>query len=1169
MKKLFFVTFLLFFSPIVCFGISYEDQISVTTAIAENDLPAFDRLLEKPVIKEYVRTEKNMLLLTAIFRSTSPEMLKRILAIEPDVNGLIHGMLPITTAAQMGKIDFMKVLLHAGADPTIKDHEGKDAFSHTIDMKTRMLLIKHFARQAKKRRHPLKRFLRLIIINDQSGDEMPVPGKEVTSQAMQIRLKSALQTKTAPIFVSNSVVIATLQSQLADDPTYLDLLLQDWEVYEYQDTTASLSLLIPKKEKKRTLDEFLEGKSFLRLERASQKILQKKPHLQELHTRIERTQSQLKLYKTLIRSHEQKLSPQIPIVALHIERHRRKKATLERKLEALEKTLEESLLRYKIAFLRRFEEKKEAFKKKYTKTKTKILADESGKFELVKRIFLNDEQIACGLKIHDATIFQRRGKPYLEGLVATTAIPFYRILPALKKIFLPNKAVDNGGRWLIFQTGHGYYSIPTLPGFIANMSVVDYQKEIQFFTKKLRLDRLFQSTCYGGSVHAMIPFVEAEKRAVIKPHFPVYHQGTSDVSTFSDEAYVFYFILFEAALKDEDVIQKMFSRFYKENLVFKRTKSGHVFPINTHEGAIDVVSYAKVKSHQRQQTPIVIKPPTIQISRYSWEPNKKLVLLSPAAIPVPIVFEEPNKVEVMSIAPGNFFHIGHSLDFSAYATISGLLPDKQMHPILILKEVFFDLTKTLKSANRKTYLFKTVKFHIKTPPGDIPYLAHVSNNSTIEFRNVMISVTKNNATIYFEWDASEDTYYYTTATIDAKDEKAFFSPPSPITRRNGFEGIFLLSILPESLEYGTGDVGYLEEYPQAEILPRLPGQEDLKKVALLPSNITEENWLEGVSAWDYIWFMAGCYDDEMLERLTLVAQTRLGIPQAKITKADIRAMFDPVIQKQKLIEIIQSKDLEKLRRFRDDIASNLYLLEKMIKQIFEIKLDGEDTTPYVDLFIDAIPPDMILTYPGYSMPDGTRSPDTYDTPLCTSIARNDDYLTKKLIERGIGINIQPKGSDFNPLGLASYFENQRIMKLLLEHPAIENVVIKVKTSEPHKPVVHEPAGEPDENEFEEEKTFEETNYHIFDAALFTCVKLGWPQLAKILIEKGANYRRVFHTGRTLLHIAAMTGHLEVVQLLVKKGLLIRRVDRDRKTPIDWAIIEGHDDVVDFLDAQED
>jgi len=125
MQKKLLVTTLLVFSHITCFGISSRDEASLYRAIDANDIETFDFVRQKQGAGEYVQASKNEMLMRAILRTTSPEILQRILENQPDANVLVRGVTPLASAIQMDKLAFVNILLRAGADANRSTLDGE------------------------------------------------------------------------------------------------------------------------------------------------------------------------------------------------------------------------------------------------------------------------------------------------------------------------------------------------------------------------------------------------------------------------------------------------------------------------------------------------------------------------------------------------------------------------------------------------------------------------------------------------------------------------------------------------------------------------------------------------------------------------------------------------------------------------------------------------------------------------------------------------------------------------------------------------------------------------------------------------------------------------------------------------------------------------------------
>jgi ankyrin repeat protein len=91
-------------------------------------------------------------------------------------------------------------------------------------------------------------------------------------------------------------------------------------------------------------------------------------------------------------------------------------------------------------------------------------------------------------------------------------------------------------------------------------------------------------------------------------------------------------------------------------------------------------------------------------------------------------------------------------------------------------------------------------------------------------------------------------------------------------------------------------------------------------------------------------------------------------------------------------------------------------------------------------------------------------------------------------------------------------------------------------------------------------------YKEWDNATLLHDAVGHNQLdvAKYLLDKGADVNAVTTDGLTPLHMAAQNGNIEMTKLLLHRGAKINAPDAKGWTPLDRAQKWGHQDEADFL-----
>jgi F-type H+-transporting ATPase subunit beta len=85
-----------------------------------------------------------------------------------------------------------------------------------------------------------------------------------------------------------------------------------------------------------------------------------------------------------------------------------------------------------------------------------------------------------------------------------------------------------------------------------------------------------------------------------------------------------------------------------------------------------------------------------------------------------------------------------------------------------------------------------------------------------------------------------------------------------------------------------------------------------------------------------------------------------------------------------------------------------------------------------------------------------------------------------------------------------------------------------------------------------------------ETPLWAAVASDYPDVAALLLERGANPNTSGPLGHSALHVAAMRGWSHLVRLLLEHGADPLRVDDAGRTALDWARLKNHADVVALL-----
>lgn len=78
-----------------------------------------------------------------------------------------------------------------------------------------------------------------------------------------------------------------------------------------------------------------------------------------------------------------------------------------------------------------------------------------------------------------------------------------------------------------------------------------------------------------------------------------------------------------------------------------------------------------------------------------------------------------------------------------------------------------------------------------------------------------------------------------------------------------------------------------------------------------------------------------------------------------------------------------------------------------------------------------------------------------------------------------------------------------------------------------------------------------------------------PALVTLLVERGADPKRVFKNGRTMMHVAATTENPEILKMLAAMGVPLNTVSNDGQTPVDAGIEYGHKNLAPVMEGVTD
>lgn len=89
-----------------------------------------------------------------------------------------------------------------------------------------------------------------------------------------------------------------------------------------------------------------------------------------------------------------------------------------------------------------------------------------------------------------------------------------------------------------------------------------------------------------------------------------------------------------------------------------------------------------------------------------------------------------------------------------------------------------------------------------------------------------------------------------------------------------------------------------------------------------------------------------------------------------------------------------------------------------------------------------------------------------------------------------------------------------------------------------------------------------------EIALIQASYWGRTDIAKMLIERGADVNAKNNYGDTALMRACQGGHVDTVKMLIEQGADVKAKNKEGKTSLQWARANGHTDVERLLEEAE-
>lgn len=190
--------------------------------------------------------------------------------------------------------------------------------------------------------------------------------------------------------------------------------------------------------------------------------------------------------------------------------------------------------------------------------------------------------------------------------------------------------------------------------------------------------------------------------------------------------------------------------------------------------------------------------------------------------------------------------------------------------------------------------------------------------------------------------------------------------------------------------------------------------------------------------------------------------------------------------------------------------------------------------------------------------------DAGEAPLMLALERGDLYLLQRLIAKGADVNLPSLG--ISPIYRATELNDIQAVALLLRNGAIAStangngdIPLFLAVSNGYDVV----SGILLHKSKQAEKDANWTN-QLGEPLLITATKGGRTQIAKILLDYGADPLAMDHLENTALHIAAEKGYADLVKIMLEKGAPADQPNIMGTTPIMAAAQNNHTDVAKLL-----